>query len=70
MASPNAGAPVLKYRDVNTETTSPGEVKGLINLSIGGGYYEINKNINNINFYKIIAGGSVYYFSKFNYWIY
>ena len=35
----------------------------LINLSIGGGYYEINKNINNINFYKIIAGGSVYYFS-------
>ena len=35
----------------------------LINLSIGGGYYEINKNINNINFDKIIAGGSVYYFS-------
>ena len=36
----------------------------LINLSIGGGYYEINKNINNINFDKIIARGSVYYFSK------
>ena len=35
----------------------------LINLSIGGGYYEINKNINTINFNKIIAGGSVYYFS-------
>ena len=30
MASPSAGAPVLKYGDVNTETTSPGEVKGLI----------------------------------------
>ena len=29
-ASPSAGAPALKYRDVNTETTSPGEVKGLI----------------------------------------
>ena len=30
LASPSAGAPALKYRDVNTETTSPGEVKGLI----------------------------------------
>ena len=30
MASPSAGAPALKYGDVNTETTSPGEVKGLI----------------------------------------
>ena len=29
-ASPSAGAPALKYGDVNTETTSPGEVKGLI----------------------------------------
>ena len=30
LASPNAGASALKYGDVNTETTSPGEVKGLI----------------------------------------
>ena len=30
MASPSAGAPALKYGEVNTETTSPGEVKGLI----------------------------------------
>ena len=30
LASPNAGAPALKYGDVNTLTTSPGEVKGLI----------------------------------------
>ena len=30
LASPYAGAPALKYGDVNTETTSPGEVKGLI----------------------------------------
>ena len=30
MTSPGAGAPALKYGDVNTETTSPGEVKGLI----------------------------------------
>ena len=30
LASPNAGASPLKYGDVNTETTSPGEVKGLI----------------------------------------
>ena len=29
MASPSAGAPALNYGDVNTETTSPGEVKGL-----------------------------------------
>ena len=32
MASPSAGAPALKYRDVNTVTPSPGEVKGLINF--------------------------------------
>ena len=31
LASPSAGAPALKYGDVNTETTSPGEAKGLIN---------------------------------------
>ena len=30
LASPSAGAPALNYGDVNTETTSPGEVKGLI----------------------------------------
>ena len=30
LASPSAGAPALKYGDVNTETTSPGEAKGLI----------------------------------------
>ena len=35
LAWPSAGAPALKYGDVNTETTFPGEVKGLIkNLSI------------------------------------
>ena len=34
LASPSAGAPALKYRDVNTETTSPGEVKGLIVLVV------------------------------------
>ena len=32
LASPSAGAPVLNYGDVNTETTSPGEVKGLIKI--------------------------------------
>ena len=31
LASPSVGAPVLKYGDVNTEATSPGEVKGLNN---------------------------------------
>ena len=30
LASPSAGAPALKYGDVNTETTSLVEVKGLI----------------------------------------
>ena len=29
LASPSVGAPALKYGDVNIETTSPGEVKGL-----------------------------------------
>ena len=33
MASPSAGAPALKYWDVNTVTPSPGEVKGLIKNS-------------------------------------
>ena len=30
LASPNTGAPALKYGDVNTVTASSGEVKGLI----------------------------------------
>ena len=30
LASPSAGAPALNYGDVSTETTSPGDVKGLI----------------------------------------
>ena len=34
LASPSAGAPALKYGDVNIETPSPGEVKGLVNLKI------------------------------------
>ena len=32
LASPSAGAPAIKYGDVNTETTSPGEVKGLMKI--------------------------------------
>ena len=31
MTSPSVGAPALKYGYVNTETPSPGEVKGLNN---------------------------------------
>ena len=34
MASPSAGAPSLKYGDVNPVTPSPGEVKGLISGKI------------------------------------
>ena len=30
LTSPSAGAPALKYGYVNTETSSPGEAKGLI----------------------------------------
>ena len=30
LASPSAGAPALKYGDVNTEASSPSEAKGLI----------------------------------------
>ena len=32
LALPSSGAPALKYGDVNTEITSPGEVKGLKKL--------------------------------------
>ena len=35
LASPSAGAPKLKYGDVNTVTPSPGKVKGLNNKYIG-----------------------------------
>ena len=31
-------------------------------LNLGGGYYEINNNIDNLNLNKIIGGGSIYYF--------
>ena len=34
LASPCAGAPALKYGDVNTVTPSPGEVKGLMTKSM------------------------------------
>ena len=34
LASPSAGAPALKYGDVNTVTPSPGEVKGLIIIEL------------------------------------
>ena len=40
LASPSAGAPALKYGDVNTVTPSPGEVKGLIILEL-----ILNRNI-------------------------
>ena len=32
LASPSAGAPALNYGDANIESSSPGEVKGLINI--------------------------------------
>ena len=35
LASPSAGAPALKYGYVNTETSSPGEAKGLITVKPG-----------------------------------
>ena len=45
LASPSAGAPALKYGDINTETTSPGEVKGLINNNTENGYKILFKSI-------------------------
>ena len=42
LASPSAGAPALKYGDVNTVTPSPGKVKGLINKK----EYYISLNLN------------------------
>ena len=41
MALPSAGAPALKYGDVNTEITSPGEVKELTDKN----KEVINKNV-------------------------
>ena len=38
------GAPALKYGDVNTETTSPSEAKGLISKSIS--YFFIKNKCN------------------------
>ena len=40
LASPSEGTPSPNYGDVNTETTSPGEVKGLINNKIKEKYSE------------------------------
>ena len=47
LASPSAGAPALKYRYVNTETSSPGEAKGLIIVPFYSNYpiYFIKFNI-------------------------
>jgi len=57
LASPSAGATALKYGDVNTETTSPGEVKGLIKFFLFLNIYNFliinNENINFL-FSKII----------------
>ena len=39
LASPCAGAPALKYGDVNTVTPSPGEVKGLNIIFIFYSYF-------------------------------
>ena len=47
LASPSAGAPALKYGDVNTVTPSSGEVKGLIILYRNGKIIQLNlQNIN------------------------
>ena len=50
LAWPSAGAPAVKYGDVNTVTPSPGEVKGLMKKSF---IRSKNKkiSINNYNVY-------------------
>ena len=55
MASPSAGAPALKYGDVNAVTPSPGEVKGLILF-----YYLYLHNVTKI--YFLINQYQVLYF--------
>ena len=54
MASPSAGAPALKYGDVNTVTPSSGEVKGLmkINPFIKNNELIFRNIICNIKYYK------------------
>ena len=64
LASPSAGAPALKYGDVNTETTSLGEVKGLI-------IYKWMIEKNNILYDNKTNLINIYYIKKclFNMWI-
>ena len=57
MASPSAGAPALNYGDVNTQTTSPGEVKGLIII-----YYYFWKNV--LEFSKKYKNGKRFFFDE------
>ena len=54
MASSRAGAPVLKYGDVNTVTPSPGEVKALIDIIINIKYNLLNKICKNLNMNNLI----------------
>ena len=44
MASSSAGAPALKYGDVNTVTPSPGDVKALIDIIINIKYKEKHRS--------------------------
>ena len=55
LASPSAGAPALKYGDVNTVTPSPGEAKGLItfHFEISGNDVN-NKQSENVLFISVI----------------
>ena len=54
MASSSAGAPALKYGDVNTVTPSPGEVKALIDIIINIKYNLLNKICKNLNMNNLI----------------
>ena len=48
MASPSAGVPALKYGDVNTVTSSPGEVKGL-RIKLSSNKYSFTQHFNILN---------------------
>ena len=54
MASSSAGAPALKYGDVNTVTPSPGEAKALIDIIINIKYNLLNKICKNLNINNLI----------------
>ena len=66
MASPSAGAQAPNYGDVNIETTSPGEVKGLIIILKFSVIIFIFKFSNKIIYKYMIELKNIFFFEFFD----